>query len=537
MKVLLTSLAVLINAVIIGQETQVASQSAEDQSNKVELKSEKAQSSPVRVFVLAGQSNMQGHGKIYDGSTGAVGVLIASFMPMCDGTEMCDFTFEMADSYGDGWNGWEYDFVQNGVVMATETLDGGSEGTVMVSLQDGITCDIVVNTAGAYGSEVSWVLISPMGVEVASMTGANEDYPSPNTLLDVMENDDEGLWPPFQTDGEWDVLENAYLYFENGQGTIIHDHVSVSQGANPELIGPELMFAHQLDAYYEEPILIIKTAWGGLSLAEDFRPPSAGGTTGPYYNEMLEMVEYVTNNIATEFPDLGDVEFELSGFAWFQGWNDAASDDFLNEYESNLHHLVNDIRNDLAMPTLPVVIANSGQGGYENHTGWTQDIQEIVAVAQENVGCDDEQYGGTVGFVNTKPFFMPASESPDDAGFHFHNNARTFLNVGKSIGDEMILAINNMAFCEGFTSIPNEEGNASGISIFPNPTSSKLTIDLGEWSGVRSTVKMFDLSGKLVLEQQLNSTQVVDVSTFAKGMYIIEIETNDQVVRRQLVVD
>ena len=76
---------------------------------------------------------------------------------------------------------------------------------------------------------------------------------------------------------------------------------------------------------------------------------------------------------------------------------------------------------------------------YESENLRHLDIQEIVAVAQENVGCDDEQYGGTVGFVNTKPFFMPTSESPDDAGFHFHNNARTFLNVGKSIGDEMIL--------------------------------------------------------------------------------------------------
>ena len=41
------------------------------------------------------------------------------------------------------------------------------------------------------------------------------------------------------------------------------------------------MFAHQLDTYFEDPVLIIKTAWGGLSLAEDFRPPSAGGTPVP----------------------------------------------------------------------------------------------------------------------------------------------------------------------------------------------------------------------------------------------------------------
>ncbi|NNE56138.1 MAG: hypothetical protein HKN32_08965 [Flavobacteriales bacterium] len=76
-----------------------------------------------------------------------------------------------------------------------------------------------------------------------------------------------------------------------------------------------------------------------------------------------------------------------------------------------------------------------------------QDIQEIVSVAQENVACDDELYGGSVGFVDTKPFYMDVLESPDDAGFHYHNNALSFLNIGKSVGDEMILAMNDMAFC------------------------------------------------------------------------------------------
>ncbi len=161
-----------------------------------------------------------------------------------------------------------------------------------------------------------------------------------------------GSGPCSAAEDDWTVLDDAYLYFPNGAGDTIRDHVTAGQGAYPDLIGPELMFAHQLDAYYEDPVLIIKTAWGGLSLAEDFRPPSAGGTTGPYYNAMIETVESVTQNLATEFPDIAVEEFEISGFAWFQGWNDGASEAFLNTYESNLHHLVNDVRNDLQLPEL-----------------------------------------------------------------------------------------------------------------------------------------------------------------------------------------
>jgi hypothetical protein len=269
----------------------------------------------------------------------------------------------------------------------------------------------------------------------------------PGSLIDVIQNDDDGNWSEIGTVGDWNTLDGAYLYFANN-GDTIRANVTVGQGANPNLIGPELMFAHQLDAYYDDPVLIIKTAWGGKNLAVDFRPPSAGGTSGPFYNAMIQTVQEVTQNLDTEFPDIGLTEFEISGFAWFQGWNDGESDAYLNEYESNLDYLVNDVRNDLGVPELPFVIASSGHGGFTlSNDLWVQDMQTIVSVAQENVGCNDSIYGGTLGFVETKQFYLDQSESPLDAIHHFNNNALTFLNIGKAIGEEMILAINDMAFC------------------------------------------------------------------------------------------
>lgn len=41
-------------------------------------------------------------------------------------------------------------------------------------------------------------------------------------------------------------------------------------------IGPEFTFGLTMDRALNEPVLIIKTAWGGKSLFYDFRPPSAG---------------------------------------------------------------------------------------------------------------------------------------------------------------------------------------------------------------------------------------------------------------------
>ncbi len=275
----------------------------------------------------------------------------------------------------------------------------------------------------------------------------NDPQNLPGTLIDVIQKDTAGVWSKIGQKDNWTILDNAYLYFERNGGTI-KSNVTVGQGAFADLIGPELLFAHQLDEYYDDPVLIIKTAWGGKSLAVDFRPPSAGGTTGEFYTEMIQQVKDVTQNLGTEFPDIGATDYEISGFVWFQGWNDGASDAYLNEYESNLYHLVNDVRNDLDKPDLPVVIASSGQGGFEVINDlWVQSMQNIVSVAQESVGCNDTIYGGKAGFVNTKPFYLNLSASPEDAIYHFNNNALTFLNIGKAMGDEMILAINDMAFC------------------------------------------------------------------------------------------
>jgi len=52
--------------------------------------------------------------------------------------------------------------------------------------------------------------------------------------------------------------------------------LSTGYGARPTAFGPEYAFGIMLERHLDQPILIIKTAWGGKSLHYDFRPPSAG---------------------------------------------------------------------------------------------------------------------------------------------------------------------------------------------------------------------------------------------------------------------
>ena len=41
--------------------------------------------------------------------------------------------------------------------------------------------------------------------------------------------------------------------------------------------GPEMELGWELGEHFDEPVLLVKTCWGGKSLMKDFRPPRSGG--------------------------------------------------------------------------------------------------------------------------------------------------------------------------------------------------------------------------------------------------------------------
>ena len=71
--------------------------------------------------------------------------------------------------------------------------------------------------------------------------------------------------------------------------------------ADHDHIGPELGFGIHVGDRMEEQVLIIKTAWHGKTLSEDFLPPSSGGPGGSY-TEMMDDVSHVLENLEDLFP-------------------------------------------------------------------------------------------------------------------------------------------------------------------------------------------------------------------------------------------
>jgi alpha-galactosidase len=210
--------------------------------------------------------------------------------------------------------------------------------------------------------------------------------------------------------------------------------------------GPELQFGHRVGDFLDEPVLIIKTAWGGHSLGIRFRPPSSGKANyektndkdedvGTSYREMVRIVQEICKNPGSRFPELEGREVEIAGFGWHQGWNDAGSREMVDEYAANMANLIRDLRKDLGVKDLPVVIANTGMIGMEA-TGIRAELCEIqLKMADAKVM---PEFAGTIAAIETRPFARPADQSPSGFGYHWNHNAESHFLLGDAMGEAMV---------------------------------------------------------------------------------------------------
>lgn len=255
------------------------------------------------------------------------------------------------------------------------------------------------------------------------------------------------------TDGKPHVCEKVWISSIGCLGDAYSDlteakgKLTAGFGAPDDKIGPEFTFGITMEKQLGEPVLIIKTAWGGRSLHTDFRPPSAGpyvlaketqelwnehpqgahgipkaedrpkyfaekaAATGVYYREMIAHAKKVLADIKRVVPDYDESQgYELAGFVWFQGFNDYVDGGVYPRqntaggydlYADLLGHFIRDVRKDLSAPKLPFVI---GVMGIDGMRGDKNAPMMHFRAAQRKPSTLDE-FRGNVFAVETAQFW------------------------------------------------------------------------------------------------------------------------------------
>jgi hypothetical protein len=120
--------------------------------------------------------------------TGSVSHTVSAEILVGSGTftapSSCDYTFNLVDSYGDGWNGATMQIMNGATVVATigSGFLTGTTATQTVSLQNGISYTLVWNAAGDYPQEVGVSVVDPSGATLFNMAPVFGN-PAVNTTL------------------------------------------------------------------------------------------------------------------------------------------------------------------------------------------------------------------------------------------------------------------------------------------------------------------------------------------------------------------
>ena len=262
--------------------------------------------------------------------------------------------------------------------------------------------------------------------------GVVEGKDTPGTLEYCVANDKSGQFD-WLTDRKGKLTEqkDVWIYFERND-QVLAENLSPRFGKTDELIGPELSFGHQIQKQEGGQILLIKAAWGGKSLAKDFRPPSSGGKTGFYYTEMVRCIHDALDNLHKYFPKYSKTQgYEIEGLCWHQGWNDAVNKKFTAEYTDNLKHLIKDLRTEFKSD-FPVVVATTGMAMKRDVAKDKLPKRKPIEKAQMAI-TNVKEFKGNVAVVDTSKYWKSSKESPVPGGgqhYHWNKSAEIYMNIG-----------------------------------------------------------------------------------------------------------
>ena len=277
---------------------------------------------------------------------------------------------------------------------------------------------------------------------------------------------------------QWVERDDVFIKYLNRSGPL-----TIGYGSRNRT-GSEYEFGYVMGEHHDEPVLLIKAAWGGHSLYKNFRSPSnpppkemleadlakrqertqknneknnksdplptmdqIKSEYGLSYRNMMSEIEKAQAEYETMFPALKGKQLEFAGFFWFQGWNDQYNG-AETEYESNMTTFIKDVRKDLKSPNLPFVIAVMGQNQSKEPKGAMKVIQDAQLAMQEV-----PEFKDNVKSVRTDVLVDKAAEAlyptwrdnfeewektGSDHGYHYLGSAIWFTRIGNECAKAMI---------------------------------------------------------------------------------------------------
>jgi len=200
----------------------------------------------------------------------------------------------------------------------------------------------------------------------------------------------------------------------------------VAMGPVDGVFGPEMTFAGRLKTIEKDRIAVIKDAWGGTTLINDWNP--AGPAEGrKLYARMMKQIAERLGELKTS-----GIKYRIEAMMWHQGENDMFNREGIEAYEKNLRNFIARVRGDLKSPKLKIFIgeiSNKGVWGMDNR----HRVAKICVQQRAVVKADPNVYfvpTSHVGFKIGRP-----------VGLHYHFGTLGQLQHGHAYVDHYLAAV------------------------------------------------------------------------------------------------
>ncbi|MBC7382945.1 MAG: T9SS-dependent M36 family metallopeptidase [Bacteroidia bacterium] len=194
---------------------------------------------------------------------------------------------------------------------------------------------------------------------------------------------------------------------------------------------------------------------------------------------------------------------------------------------------------------------------------WCTMLYDIFWDMADKYGFNNDIYNGTGG--NNKaiqlvmdglklqpcmPGFVDARNAillADSINNNFANRnllwkafARRGLGFYASQGSADIVTDGTQSFSlPPLTTVVNSQPSPSDISVFPNPTTGIINIQLNTTAQFNQ-ITLYDLTGKIIMQKACNNTNTgiaLDLSNAAKGIYFLQLTSNSGAVCKKVIVE
>jgi len=233
---------------------------------------------------------------------------------------------------------------------------------------------------------------------------------------------------------KWTVRDDVFIVTGTGSNAV-HSGLRPGYGGfRNKGFGPEMGIGYVLGNQYQEPILLVKVAFGACNLAVNFRPPSSGGQTGDKYPLIVEALHDAINHLPELVPGYNKEQgYKVAGFFWNQGEHDASAK-FAAEYETNLGNLIKDLRKEFNAPDMKAVIAVTGYGGWDSKNEWLKKVQDAQLALPKR-----PEFQGSVATTETRDFYRSQEKfGGNNQTIHWNGNGESYWLMGEAMGQAMV---------------------------------------------------------------------------------------------------